>query len=411
MSNALRSVATPYGGDEASTCGYCSLAGERSAEETSYKVADLHAYTLTCEVYQKMIDRGWRRSGTYCYKPDLRRSCCPQYTIKLDALAFKVGKSHKKLVHRWNKYIIHGDGDMDVEKTKPKKLKGKNTKPFDLLEALHEAETGHLQEGEPAHKFDVTLEPSSYTDEKYELYCKYQQEIHKDKKNTQSGFKRFLVNSPLLGEPIPYTRPSYKLPPKYGSYHQMYRVDGKLIAIGVIDILPNCVSSVYFMYDSSWERFSLGKLSALREIALAREIHEAGVTDMKYLYMGFYIFSCQKMRYKAEYSPSYLADPETYEWYPFEQCKPLLEGNRYACFSEPDHCIAKEAPEDLISDPDPSLDDLDNIYLQLPNGRGGKIAIPVGATNAWEMESVKKSLCSCIKGLGLSTAESILWAL
>lgn len=34
------------------------------------------------QVYQKMIDRGWRRSGTYCYKPDLRHSCCPQYTIK-----------------------------------------------------------------------------------------------------------------------------------------------------------------------------------------------------------------------------------------------------------------------------------------------------------------------------------------
>jgi len=29
-----------------------------------------------------MIDRGWRRSGLFCYKPDLKRSCCPQYTIK-----------------------------------------------------------------------------------------------------------------------------------------------------------------------------------------------------------------------------------------------------------------------------------------------------------------------------------------
>jgi hypothetical protein len=34
------------------------------------------------KVYQTMIDRGWRRSGRYCYKPDLKRSCCPQYTIK-----------------------------------------------------------------------------------------------------------------------------------------------------------------------------------------------------------------------------------------------------------------------------------------------------------------------------------------
>jgi arginine-tRNA-protein transferase len=53
----------------------------------------------------------------------------------------------------------------------------------------------------------------------------------------------------------------------------MYRVDGKLIAIGVVDILPACVSSVYFMYDTAWEKFSLGKLSALREATLASGPH------------------------------------------------------------------------------------------------------------------------------------------
>jgi hypothetical protein len=41
----------------------------------------------------------------------------------------------------------------------------------------------------------------------------------------------------------------------------MYRLDGKLIAMGVLDILPNCVSSVYFMYDKTWEKHSLGKVS------------------------------------------------------------------------------------------------------------------------------------------------------
>jgi arginine-tRNA-protein transferase len=30
--------------------------------------------------------------------------------------------------------------------------------------------------------------------------------------------------------------------------------------MAVIDILPKCVSSVYFMYDKVWERFSLGKV-------------------------------------------------------------------------------------------------------------------------------------------------------
>lgn len=60
----------------------------------------------------------------------------------------------------------------------------------------------------------------------------------------------------------PSGRPDH-LPEKYGAYHQLYRLDGKLIAMGVIDILPNCVSSVYFMYEKEWERFSLGKVSIM----------------------------------------------------------------------------------------------------------------------------------------------------
>ena len=65
-----------------------------------------------------MLDRGWRRSGTYCYKPDMKRTCCPQYTIKsvdsrrpdmlwyliglprLEALKFRPSASQRKLLNR-----------------------------------------------------------------------------------------------------------------------------------------------------------------------------------------------------------------------------------------------------------------------------------------------------------------------
>lgn len=53
------------------------------------------------------------------------------------------------------------------------------------------------------------------------------------------------------------------LPQTYGSYHQLYRVDGQLVAVAVLDILPSCVSSVYFMYDKNWEKFSFGKVDGL----------------------------------------------------------------------------------------------------------------------------------------------------
>lgn len=40
------------------------------------------AERLTCEDYQNLIDRGWRRSGKYVYKPKMDETCCPQYTIR-----------------------------------------------------------------------------------------------------------------------------------------------------------------------------------------------------------------------------------------------------------------------------------------------------------------------------------------
>ncbi|EIW61258.1 arginyltransferase [Trametes versicolor FP-101664 SS1] len=340
-----------------STCGYCGAPGERSDTESSYHKAECLASQLSCRVYQEMIDRGWRRSGTYCYKPDLKRSCCPQYTIKLDALEFKPSKSQRKLLNRWNRFVVHGDGrdgddPMDggskgssTTTTATSKGKGKATHVFKLTEDIHASEFSFLTAGEtPAHKFEVALEPAAYTKEKFSLYNSYQKEIHHEANDKQpSGFKRFLVQNSLVPQAIEYPsgRPDH-LPEKYGAYHQLYRLDGKLIAMGVIDILPNCVSSVYFMYEKEWEKFSLGKLSALREAALAREMHKAGVPDMKYLYMGFYIHSCPKMRYKGDYSPSYLVDPEDYSWAPLDKCRPLLDKYHYACFTHPERSL--EAP-------------------------------------------------------------------
>ena len=71
-------------------------------------------------------------------------------------------------------------------------------------------------------------------------------------------------------QPINYPsgRPEH-LPPTYGSYHQLYRLDGELVAMGVIDILPHCVSSVYFMYEKKWEKFSFGKVSHADPVCLS----------------------------------------------------------------------------------------------------------------------------------------------
>ena len=45
---------------------------------------------------------------------------------------------------------------------------------------------------------------------------------------------------------------------------------------------------------------------------------------LHYYYMGFYIHSCHKMRYKADYQPSDLLCPERFCWVPYDRVKVAL---------------------------------------------------------------------------------------
>ena len=172
------------------------------------------------------------------------------------------------------------------------------------MERIHEAEHDRLIPMiDPAMHLVVTLENDNYSEEKYDVWAHYQQTVHKEDESQvpRSGFRRFLCNSPIVRQTI--TAADGRVM-KYGSYHQCYRLDGRLVAVGVLDLIPDCVSAVYFFYHESIHKFCPGKLSALREIALAIE------GGYKYWYPGFYIHSCPKMRYKMDYKPQYVLDPE-----------------------------------------------------------------------------------------------------
>ncbi|GAA5888743.1 hypothetical protein JCM6882_002833 [Rhodosporidiobolus microsporus] len=357
--NERISILQPLG-YSASTCGYCGEGkGKRSSTKSS-KSYGCWAHVLSAPTYKDLLDRGWRRSGEYLYKPDMGRTCCPQYTISLDASQFRPSRSQRQILSRFNAFVRDGEregqpgwgpptgekkddkvGDekmeLPAEKGKKKdKGKGKaNQVQQDWGELVHEAEWEKSPEDKPfKHRFECILEPASFTDEKYKLYKRYQMDVHgdSDSKVTPKGFGRFLVDSPLELEAT--HSPSYS----YGSHHVLYRLDGKLIAIAVLDLLPRAVSSVYFIWDPDYAGMSLGKLSALREAQMVREMRQARVWEGEGRYMmGYYIHSCPKMRYKADYQPSFLLDPETNAYYPWSTCKALLDASspRVASFSRP----------------------------------------------------------------------------
>nr|XP_048712275.1 arginyl-tRNA--protein transferase 1 isoform X1 [Caretta caretta] len=453
------SIVEYFGGEAGYRCGYCkNVTGNLSH--------GMWAHSMTVQDYQDLIDRGWRRSGKYVYKPIMNQTCCPQYTIRCRPLHFQPSKSHKKVLKKMLKFLAKGDspkvaGDvteepmdshredavacsfvlknefdvsqselkpLNVEETervetednaeeelkkeveseppqtcadkdsagssersdsaklvhttpkpgkgadlsKPPCRKAKAIRKERKLHKLLQNQT-HTLEGSPsqvepqvlhsqnskskanqpksiedfifvslpddaAHQLEVRVVRSSPPScqfkatfqESYQVYKRYQMAIHKDPpdKPTISQFTRFLCDSPLEAENPP-SGPDCG----YGSFHQQYWLDGKIIAVGVIDVLPYCVSSVYLYYDPDYTFLSLGVYSALREIAFTRQLHEKA-SELCYYYMGFYIHSCPKMRYKGQYRPSDLLCPETYVWVPIEQCLPTLEHSKYCRFNQ-----------------------------------------------------------------------------
>ncbi|XP_030604646.1 arginyl-tRNA--protein transferase 1 isoform X1 [Archocentrus centrarchus] len=444
--NRSYTIVEYFGGDDGYRCGYCK-------NQTGNFSHGMWSHTMTVQDYQDLIDRGWRRSGKYVYKPIMKKTCCPQYTIRCHALKFQPSKSHKKILKKMNRFISKGElqkgQDDDVgepmdsvcDEAGPRELSKLHLKCTALThiekesadfpsitevqkEATDAAPTGsQTSQNDPvsvpagrtpatapkpgngadpsrppcrkakelrkerrfqkekirqnADGVSSTVSPTQPTpsqtnqpktledfiseslpensshclevrlvrsnppspqfkasfDASYQVYKLYQMAIHKDPpdKPTESQFKRFLCDSPLEAEYAP-DGPEVG----YGSFHQQYWLDGHIVAVGVIDILPTCVSSVYLYYHPDFASLSLGSYSALREIAFTRQLQKQS-PKLSYYYLGFYIHSCPKMRYKGQYRPSDLLCPETYVWVPIERCIPLLDNSRYArCNQDPD---------------------------------------------------------------------------
>ncbi|GAO17708.1 hypothetical protein UVI_02058220 [Ustilaginoidea virens] len=272
------------------------------------------ATSLSPSFYQTLLDRCWRRSGKLLYRPDQRRSCCPHYTIRLDSGRFRAKRDQRHAVNRFNKFVLGNSYLEAAARLHPKSREDtrKRDNHFSLVDTIHEAEYDRVKfPPNPEHKFHVTLEEDEFTEEKYHVYDNYQRVVHKDPPQDRSpqAFKRFLCSSPLRRETMVTADGRQR---KLGSYHQCYRLDGVLVAIGVLDLLPDCVSSVYFLYHESIHKHAPGKLGALREIALASE------AGYRWWYPGFYIHDCPKMRYKMDYSPQEIQDPDSLDWGPLD---------------------------------------------------------------------------------------------
>jgi len=260
-----------------------------------------------------------------------------------------------------------------IDKTKPKKMveenkpeKKKENKINDAKKEKKEKKKENLKKIEP-EKYsleyfpEIVNEPEIhlplkhiYTceltdkiqidDERFQVYKKYQKNIHKetDEEITKSSYNRAWGTTDLIdtkGIKLPSdlnkkTKHPEMYPKKYGTYNFIHRLDGKIIAVGIWDILPTCLSSVYLYYDTDYQFLDLGVFTAIREIEYVKSFHDLINNNFKYYMMGFYCETVQKLRYKGFYQPTELLDRYTMNYVYLKDVQKLISDGKNHKLSE-----------------------------------------------------------------------------
>ena len=132
---------------------------------------------------------------------------------------------------------------------------------------------------------------TEFNQEDFTLYSRYQREWHKtDVPANEGEYLDFLIDSPVPTEIL------------------RYYLGEKLIGLGWVDRLPELLSSVYFVFDPDYVSRRLGIFSLLYEIEYARSL------EISWLYLGYWVKSSAKMKYKSEFQPAELL--YNFKWIP-----------------------------------------------------------------------------------------------
>lgn len=128
----------------------------------------------------------------------------------------------------------------------------------------------------------VRERPACFDPQHFELYCRYQHQRHRGggmDNPTQEQYLSFLVCDwceTLFFE---------------------FLLDDELVAVAVVDRLPDALSAVYTFFDPQQSARAPGVNAVLFEI------DEAARRGLRWLYLGYWVSGCRKMDYKREYLP------------------------------------------------------------------------------------------------------------
>jgi len=128
----------------------------------------------------------------------------------------------------------------------------------------------------------ISINDAVIRDEHFELYSRYIHHRHGDGEMATDDPERFA---------------EFFLSKWCNSRFIEFRLDNKLVAVAVIDLLRLGWSAVYTFFDPDYAKRGLGTFAVLWMLEQCRQL------EQPYLYLGYLIHESQKMSYKANFKP------------------------------------------------------------------------------------------------------------
>ena len=208
------------------SCGY--LPGKKSVSAFANPYMDMDV-----ETYDELIQFGFRRSGSYLYRPHCP-DCRECISLRVPVADFRLSRNDRRCLKR----------NQDI------------------------------------HLNTVT---GQFIEQHFELYRNYINSRHSGgsmENPTRTDYQRFLICGWSDTEFVEFRR------------------DKELLGVAVTDRTRTGLSAVYTFFDPGHEQRSLGHFAILKQIEKCLD------EGLPYLYLGYLIEGCDKMRYKARYKPA-----------------------------------------------------------------------------------------------------------
>ena len=127
----------------------------------------------------------------------------------------------------------------------------------------------------------VKIKAAAFDPRHYDLYRRYQLARHTDKlaEISAQSYREFMCSDWC------------------DTWFVEFSINTQLIAVAVVDVLTTGLSAVYTFFDPDFDCYSLGTYAVLWQIEQAKQL------GLDFVYLGYWIEECRKMRYKSQFRP------------------------------------------------------------------------------------------------------------